>query len=613
MVWRGGRPFKRQPETTQKKPKPNGAGKDTVISLDSSDEEPAGKAERYRNNPAFEDEEEEFDPSEPYQAVIQTLDLPLGVEVLHLAFPHLPADRQKTSLDALPKLMSEKVVCAVACSDFTVRVLTIPLVPPSPQSKARPEVRNVVSNLSAGKSFFGEQMVTLTGGTSHQSLPKGVSISMTANIPEEEDEEEQDVEMEDDENRGKKLALSRSASRSRSRSRVGGHQPWDLLVASHSTDLSGLLLIYRIPLGAGGSSMSTEQHVPWRMQYLAAPAVSIEFNSALHPASRHSRMLVAEAKGVVRIFDCLPRSRANQGSWLVSLHTPFESTQDSLPRRKAILDARWVRGGKSILVLLADSKYEIWDIENAGPKAADAATIPPALTTLALDGWVGNSMKSEPLMKSSNIKNEIRSKLAPMTPSTRKMRQEALFTGPTAQPKGPTCGGLFVSPVQDNSSSKPNDESILLWYGNTIMVIPSLSTHWQNKAHKAGNLFGSGAKGEPKIISNIQLGGEACNEVGLFPALKGADKNSSSQAEILVTGEHRLLIVTSPLAEPPLPAKPAPPPLSSSVDQQLLARGELDVHGMDRILAGMSNGHQATPARDSRNSSYGKGMNLLMS
>lgn len=80
-----------------------------------------------------------------------------------------------------------------------------------------------------------------------------------------------------------------------------------------------------------------------------------------------------------------------------------------------------------------------------------------------------------------------------------------------------------------------------------------------------------------------------------------------------MTGEHRLLIVTSPLAEPPLPAKPAPPPLSSSVDQQLLARGELDVHGMDRILAGMSNGHQATPARDSRNSSYGKGMNLLMS
>ncbi|KAL2039543.1 hypothetical protein N7G274_007815 [Stereocaulon virgatum] len=610
LIWEGGRPFKRLPEDAQRKPKPNGSNRDTVISLDSGDEEPVGKAEPFQVMPLFESEEEEYDSSEPYQTIIQTLELPLGVEVLHLAFPHLPADRKRARLDTWPKLMSEKLICAFTCSDFTVRVLTVPLIPPSPRSKATPEVRNVASNLSAERSFFGEHIVTLMGSKSHQSLPKGVSISITERVPEDDDEEGDDVEMEDDGSRGTKSALSRSASRSRSRSRVAQDQGYDLIVASHSADLSGLLLVYRIPFEAGGSGMSTEQHGPWRTQYLASPAVSVEFNSAQHPASRHSRLLVAEAKGVVRIFDCLPQSKTEQGSWLLSLHTPLESSQDSMPRRKAILDARWVLEGKSILVLLADSKYGIWDIENAGPKAADTATIPPALTAFAVEGRVGDSIKPKPFLKSSSTKNETKSKLAPMTPSTRKIRQEALFAGPAAQSGGPTLGGLYVSPTQDTPSGRPADDAILLWYGTTIMIIPSLFTHWQNYVHKAGNLFGTGAKGEPKLISNIQLCGESCNEAGMLPVLKGPGKNPSDQAEILVTGEHRLLIVTSPPVKPPQAAEPTSPPLSSSADQQLLAKGELDVHGMDRILAGMSNGH--TPARNSCRS-YGKGKNLLLS
>ena len=609
LIWRGGRPFKHQPEIAQNKTKSNGASKETVISLDSSDEESAGKDERYHDNPVFEDEEGEYDPAEPYQPIIQTLDLPLGVEVLHLAFPHLPADRQKTTLASFPTIISEKLVCAVACSDFSVRVFTIPLIPPSPQSKARPKIRSLVSNLDAGTSLYGERMITLMGETSHQSIPKGVSITMTVNSLEEEERAE-DVEMDVDEDSGNKLVLSRSASRSRSRSRVGRDHPWDLLVASHSADLSGLLLIHRIALEADGSSMTAQQHGPWRTQYLASPAVSVEFNSALYPAPRHSRLLIAEAKGTVRILDCLPRSRATQGSWLVSLHTHFGSLQGSIPRRTAILDARWVLGGKSILVLLADNKYGIWDIEKARPKAADTANEAPALTAFALEGWTGDSMKSKPLMKSSSAKYEVRSKLAPMTPSTRKTRQEALFTGPTLHPEGPARGGLFVCPIQNTLNSRLDDESILIWQGTTLMRIPSLFTHWQNKVHKAGNLFNSGAKGEPKVISNIKLGGEACTEAALYSVHSGADKKSASPAEILVTGEHRLLIVTSSLTEPSAPNEPTPPPLSSSTDQQLLARGELDVHGMDRILAEMSNGH--TPTRSSRNSSFGQRKSLMI-
>lgn len=608
MVWRGGRPFKHQPKHEGQRPEPksNGANNDVIMISDSDDEEPTGKDELHEDNPTFEEDEAEHDPSEPYDPTIQTLDLPLGVEVLHLAFPHFPPDLHRSSL---PALLSQKLVCALACSDSSIRVLTVPLTPPSPQSKTRPSRGNTLANLTAGKSLFGEQMVVLSSGTTHQSIPKGVSISMTAESPKHAD----DIDMEDDENSSNRMALSPQTSRSRSRSRAQ-EQPWDLLVASHSADLSGLLLIHKIPL-VEGTSLSSELHLPWRTQSLTSSAVSVEFNSALYPAPRHSRLLVAEAKGVVRILDCLPRSRAAHSSWLVSVYTDFDTTPNPVPRRKSILDARWVLGGKSLLVLLVDGNWGIWDIETGGSKPADAAKTPQALTDFVLDGWVGDSLTSKPLLKSSSIESDSRSKLAPMTPSTRKMRQDALFTGPASESDGPACGGLFVCPVHDASNTKPDDESILLWHGSNIVMIPSLFTHWQNKVRGSGNLFGSGAKGEPKTMSNIQLGGEACTEIGLFPFPKDrrSPRNSMDQAEILVTGERRLLIVTPPLAEPPTPAAAPPPPLVSSADQQLLVQGEVDIHGMDRILADMSDRHDPkSPTPKSRKFSHGSRRDLMM-
>ena len=607
MVWRGGRPFK-QPTSEQKPANANGETTGMVANLNSDGdhvpETPLG------DTPLFEDEEEEYDPSEPYSPIMQTLDLTLGVEVLYLAFPRLPATLQKTSLDSLPAFMAHKLLCVLACSDFTTRVLTVPLMPPSPKSKARPEIRNAVSHLEVREGPFGEQMFTFTVDPGHRSLPKGVSMTLTASKL----EDEEDDDMEDDEQTEMLSAPSRTASRSRSRSRLGRDESWDLLVASHSSDLSGLLLIYRVPLVADGFRISPEHQNPWRIHNLASPAITVEFNTALYPAARHSRLLVAEAKGNVRILDSVPGSRAAQGHWLVSLHSEFEISQASMIRRRAILDAKWVLGGKCILVLLAEGKYGLWDIENAGPKSTNTINAPQPLTSFALDGWVSNSLKSRPMMRSSAPKNENKTKFAPMTPSTRKMKQEALFAGPisVAQVEGQARGGLFVCAVQESSNSRADDESVLFWHENNIMIIPSLLTHWQNKVRQAGNLFGTGIKGEPLLINSIQLGGEYCNDVGLFLCSKEPAKEFMSQAEILVTGEHRLLIITPPLVEPAAPLEPSPPPMSSSVDQQLLAKGELDVHGMDRILAGMSNGDR--PTGSSRNhTSNANGKNLLMS
>ena len=610
LVWRGGRPFKEDQELPQGKQMSNGASQDVVVIEDSSDEE-AKQDTPFVDTPIFQDDEAEYNPTEPFEPLIQVVDLSMGVEVLGLSFPRLPADLYTSSL---PPLLKEKLLIAAACSDGCIRVICASLAPPSPRSKA--EARRKVPNLTAGSGSFGEQITTLSSGTTHQSIPQGVSIAMTARSPEDSD----DVDMEDEDDTAKRLpSSSRHTSRSRSHSRLGKDQIWDLLVASHSADLSGLLLIHRIPLAAEGASISTEMHIPWRKQYLSSPAVSVEFSSALYPSSRHSQLLVAEAKGSVRLYDCLPRSQATQGSWIVSLHTEFEASQNLIPKRRSILDAKWILGGKGIMVLQADGQWGIWNHEGRGPTSADNrfSGFP---TTFALNGWVASSLKPKPLLKSSSTKSEPRSKLAPMTPGTRKMKQEALFTGPPPVSDGPTHGGISVVPIRDSTSNQPDDESILIWHGTTAIVIPSIFTHWQNKLRGSGNLFGIGAKGEPKTISNIHLGGESINEINLLPPrqLTNPSKNEkdSAQPAVLVTGEKRLVFIAPPLQPLEAPATAAaaaasPPSFSRTSDQQMLAKGELDVNGMDRILAGMSNGHPRPSRRNSQASN--KARSLLLS
>lgn len=620
VVWKGGRPFKNQPVRVEKEPNSNAAREDAIMIIDSDEEAPENSEQPpNQDNPEFDEEDGDSDVSEPCKPVLQTLDLPLGVEVLHLAFPHLPADAPRSGLESLPILFSQKLVLALACSDFSVRVILIPLLPPSQQSKHRAKFTNTASHLSAGKSVFGEQMIVLSSGTTHRSIPKGVSISMTSTPT--EDPEDIDVDEDDGSSNQTDLRrdVSRSASQRRSRSRLGDHQ-WDLLIASHSTDLSGLLLIHRIPILAGEAGLSSELHIPWQTQYLASPTVSVYFNSALYPVSRHSQLLIAEAKGVVRILDCLPQSKAAESSWRLSLYTDFETLQDSTSRRKPILDAQWVLGGRAILALLADGTWGVWDFENAGPKPTDGANLPrstsvKSMTQFALESWIGDSfksVKSGTLLKSSSTKTEKRSKLAPMTPGTRKIRQQAMFTEPTPHPDGSVRGGLFVSPFQDPSNSRADDEAVLAWHGSTVVVIPSLFVHWQNKARGSGNLFGSGVKGEPKTINNIQLGGESVKEVTLMRSHHrlGPAKDEATYPEILITGDHRFVIVTSPVAAPQMPFSPPSPLLSSTTDQRLLTRGDLDVNGMDRILAGMSRS-QTTPTRNSQSLSHTSGNHLL--
>ena len=589
------KPQKDTGESAQSKVNGAGATSDEPMAIDSDDDETSsGNNPLFNDRVEFEEQEPEFDSSRPYEPVIQTLNLPLETKVLHLSFLHLPTDLRQSSLGSLPPILLEKMVITLACSDCSVRVVTIPLTPPSERSKSRVELHRQILCVPARQGFHHEQMHIFSNSNGHRSYPRGTSMALVVHSTKPADIAERP---EDEET------------------------VWDLLVASHSADMSGLLLIHKISLLADGSGLdieSSKSDEPWRKLTLASPARSISFNTSLYPAMRHCQLLVAETKGPVRVYHCLSRPEIDRGSWLISL---YPSSRDSkfhtAQRRKDLLTAQWIFGGKAIAVLLADGEWGVWDIEASGPKIKTAtdgwqASLGVSLHKFNTGGWIGNLSVAREASKSSKT-GEIRPQLAPMTPATRKVRQESLFGGSSSKAGGPARGGMSVCSAGDGLTNRKDDETLLLWHGDSITIIPSLLAYWQDKTKGSGNLFGSGARGQPKEFNNLLLGGEIRNYVSLIPPFRTAGDNTKAgqQSSILVTGEHRLIIVTTPLSQPPAPLttnKHNQEVRSTAADQAMLERGELDVDGIDSVLASMSSGHQTnghqsngTPSKSQHN------------
>lgn len=581
IIWRGGRAFKVPSEKAPIAAKANGSSK-AVISLDSDEDEAPNSP--FEDKPTFEDDEQEIDPRRPYPSILQTLDLHFGTDVLHISL--LPSSILKA--DGAPwrgiDSLKPKIVFTAACADNTVRLITLPLTPPSPLSKGREDFRlnPAIGNVGNGK--WGETMIILTG---HKKPSDSVSMTI-------------DFE-------GKSGLMKHDSNSS---------TETQLIIASHSREIAGLLRLWRIPLPISSSSNMMS---PFQSIYMPSPAIGISFNPSLSEQNS-SHLLVADSLGTCRIYNYKllvnpsedPESAiAEQGTWLISLYPGFKSnkTGSQIPQktihsgfgRKTVVDAKWIYGGKAILVLLNDGEWGVWDMDGVGPGARRGVLGQQSIkggskTEFNFTGYVEGANKSS--SKTSGPPQITQSKFAPMTPGTRKTTD--LFSN-KIHTTGPIRGSISVLESASTSSHLAFEESILFWLGESFTLIPSLSKYWSanpRKGQSSANIFNTSPGSRFIKLDHVDLLGERCTGVEQAPKSSVSPYSRTEiSTDIFIVGEHRFTIL---MGGNPVSRKQN----QNTFELQLVQRqdedeamgedrmigvgsGELDVNDIDRALARM--------------------------
>ncbi|KAL2072389.1 hypothetical protein VTL71DRAFT_11732 [Oculimacula yallundae] len=562
IIWRGGRRFAQQQSASTAHSKTNGSANAAVISLDSDEDGNPAKQPAFVDKPEFEDHEEELDPSHPYSGILQELDLWFGTEVLGLAL--LPSTILKADSPSWHGADSVKqsIVFAASCADNSVRLVRLPLTPPSPASKERPELRSDFTLANAGKGTWGESVAILNG---HQKPSDGVSITM-------------------------EFPGTKADSKPSSDAHV--------VVVSHSREVTGRLLLWRLPV-----KPSNNQVEPFQSIALASPAKSVSFNPSLSK-QYSSHLLVAEAVGVCRIYDYKLVLKSNEepseilssehGTWLLSLYASFPPAKNNAQSsqqtgahtgfgRKAVVDAQWVSGGRAVVVLLNDGEWAVWDIEGVGPNAPQGilgrqGIKGGSISEYSLTGYIDGASK----IRTSGPVQITSSRFAPMTPGSRKAADP--FSGRGADSR--IQGQISVLEVRSSSPTTPSEESILFWLGDTYAVIPNLAKYWAANAQKtggSGSLF-NGPSGARMIkIENIDLQGERCS--GIEQIVKGT---TSSTSDILILAENRLTLLVSAKSIRERPTEKSASRLA--LVERSINGGDLDITGIDQALANLDNG-----------------------
>ncbi|KAF2033305.1 hypothetical protein EK21DRAFT_58921 [Setomelanomma holmii] len=576
ILWRGGRPLKKATAPLKQPAKPakvNGTNNDAVMIIDSDEDESAKAASQPAVPEAeFEAEEEELDPDQPYPSFIQQVRISLNTEVLHIAVPQIPTISSLRPADTIPAIFNKKIVFTVACADCTVRVITLPLNPPTHAVKEKP--------ISA-KSLCGEEVVKIHG---HQSIARGITMTWTSRSePNSSGDSDDDMDVDGDQDAAAATpGRRRRNQQSHSRSRAQGEEGFDLLLASHSAELGGLLKIWRIQL-AESSLVVTHPVAPHKTLTLRKPASRVVFNTAQYPKRRHSQLLIADATGTARIYDVFAPSSYRRGAsgssrdpgaFITAYRSSFERVKGNayspaiLAARKSIVDVAWVSDGHHILALLSDGEWGVWDVDRSGPS-------PPAdPLAFSLRGFVGTSDKDGSAGGASSPKKGGSSLLAPMTPNTRRRKEEVLFQ---------------VSSLP-SSNGAASEDSVIIWYQSEVYKIPDLAKFWTRTASPgAGNsLPGPGLT----HLQGVPLFRETITSVSQFDTTSQASRMAVPR-DSLISAEHRLIITTStsrPLGRDlsaMLAQDQAETEEARRTDQALLSQGELDLGGMDRLLDNM--------------------------
>jgi hypothetical protein len=588
ILWRGGRPLKKAAASKQKQaprpaPKVNGNSSDAIMIIESDDDEPA-KSAPLPPPAEFELEEDELDPDQPYPSIVQQVRLSLSTEVLHIALPQIPTVSALRPAETVPAMFNQKMVFTVACADYSVRVITLPLSPPSDAAKDAPP---------GAKSPFGEEVVKVPTHAGHQSIPRGVSMTWTSRAaPTKDDmsEDEMQVDGGEDATPGRQKAR-RKQSRSRS-GRRSASEGWDLLVASHSDELGGLLKLWRFALD--DASLTVKSPISaYQTLNLRTLSSRIAFNSALYPKRRHSQLLITHRSGIARVYDPFARpARATlsagelePGAFVALFTTTFQRPRATIPipaslvTRKPLIDAAWASDGHCIFALLADGEWGIWDVDRTGPN-------PPAdPSAFSARGYIGPSESNRAATSVSSPKRSNRGSLVPMTPNTRKTKEETLFKEPSSSSMVPTRGGVSVASLPSTTGG-PLEDSILVWYGSDAYRIPNLGQFWTKTASgNTGALSGSGLT----KIPGLALYGEAITSVDQFGTTT-QEARMAIPRDSLISTEHRLIITTN--AVQPVgrdlngvfAGEQAEEKEARKNDLALLTSGELDLGGMDRLL-----------------------------
>ncbi|KAI1319969.1 hypothetical protein F5Y16DRAFT_92577 [Xylariaceae sp. FL0255] len=527
IIWRGGRQFKPDQSDTADKSGTNGRqngkpAQDAVMIIDSDDEDTPAKT-TFVDKPEFEDH---LDDESMYPQICQTLDLEFGTAVHHIAtLPITPCLAEDASWEG-SEILKEKIIFTVACATRDLFLVTLPLVPPSPASKARRELSHSLLAAKAGNGKWGETLTLLNG----QQKPCD-GVAMTIIRPRSE--------------KGQSKSSDRSRSSSRALHRV--------VIAGHSREAAGTLRLWEIPVEA--TAKSGKQVDPFQTEYLPKPLSSVSFNPT------HSTLLLCNASpDAVRIYDYTLASMPpdditegpfpSQGSWLVSFYPPFARHSSS---RKPILAASWVVRGRAILVLLADGQWGIWDLDGVSPQGSAHFGKPgsgirgDAITEFNISGFVeGTSPLRNPSSRVSA------SEFVPMTPHS---RRDAFSSSSGPERLATVSGGVVVTPLPATTSTTA-DESVTLWIGGSdhVFAIPGLLKFWDAQIRKSAgggvNLF-SGAQPTRMIrLSDLTVGlmGESCIGVGAivrFPETGGmsAPGPEGLPVDVVVCGESRLVIV----------------------------------------------------------------------
>lgn len=584
-MWRGGRPFKvSSGQATLDGPKTNGANNDAVMIIDSDDENSHPAASLFVDEPDFEEEENEFDPAKPYPQIIQHLDLHFGTAALHLSVPPVSI----SALDAGPAILKDKAVIVAAFADHSIRLITLPLTPPSPASKLRPELQSNFMSGNAGNGKWGETVTELTG---YSTAADGLSLTLTPM-------------------KSRVDASSKTERKSRSSSKPPTGNDWQILVASHSREVSGVLLIHQIPIienqtnGKIVYTISKENGAPSQTQYLSSPATTISFNPSV---SQGTQILLADNTGACRIYDCQASAEgpgsglSGTGSWLLTMYPGFQSSKSDAATalsstalsnlgRKSVVDAKWAMGGKAVIVLLADGEWGLWDIEGNGPSISKSllsrkAVKGGATTAFSATGWIDG-----PPLKSSSrgaVTQSSSSKFAPMTPGARKTAEPVLFSGRSGH--GFVRGQISVTRLPTKSTTSPVEECVAFWMEDSYSVISNLRSYWEAQVRRnsggGGNLFNGASSGSRTIkLDNVNLRGERCSGIVQYP--RATVPKNGLPTELLIIGEHRFIILSD--ASPEVRSQQKHMPVQTQ--SQLVATGNLDVTGIDQALVQMENG-----------------------